>query len=63
MSPNLPLQQALVWPKFNGTSEPYMYFQNPFQVQMDYLKDDCDFFDQLRDTSFYEYERYLLTSS
>ena len=63
MSPNLPLQQALVWPKFNGTSEPYMYFQNPVQVQMDYLKDDCDFFDQLHDTSFYEHERYLLVSS
>lgn len=58
------MQQAVVWPKFNGTSEPYMYFQSPVQVEMDYLKDDCDFFDRLRnDTSFYERERDLLSPS
>lgn len=41
-----------------------MYFQSPVQVEMDYLKDDCDFFDRLRNnTSFYERERDLLSPS
>lgn len=47
MDPNLPVGQSVVWPKLSNVSEPYIYLQNPVQIKMDYLKDDCDFFDHL----------------
>jgi hypothetical protein len=47
MDPNRPVTQAVFWPKMTNTTEPYIYFQNPVQIKMDYLKDDCDFFDHL----------------
>jgi carboxylesterase type B len=51
MNPNQPIKQAVSWPKMTDSSEPFIYLQNPVQVQMDYLKDDCDFLDRLRLTS------------
>ncbi|CAF0973312.1 unnamed protein product [Rotaria sordida] len=45
--PNQPVTPSLSWPKTSIGSEQYMYFQNPLQVEENYLKDDCDFFDKI----------------
>jgi carboxylesterase type B len=45
--PNEPLRVATPWPRVTSGSEKYMYFQNPLQVQENYLKEDCDFWDDI----------------
>ncbi|CAF4190074.1 unnamed protein product [Rotaria sp. Silwood2] len=45
--PNQPVQVSLRWPKFIRGFEQYLYFQDPLQIQEDYLKDDCDFWDTI----------------
>lgn len=45
--PNQPVTPSLSWPKASSNHEPYMFFQNPLQVDENYLKDDCDFFDTI----------------
>ncbi|CAF1420460.1 unnamed protein product [Adineta ricciae] len=46
-NPNEPSSVPLSWPKFASGNETYMYIQNPFQVEENYLKDDCDLWDQI----------------
>ncbi|CAF3229108.1 unnamed protein product [Rotaria socialis] len=46
-NPNEPLRIPIAWPTVNSTDEKYLYFQDPLQVQQNYLKDDCDFWDQI----------------
>ncbi|CAF0855766.1 unnamed protein product [Rotaria sordida] len=43
---NQPVSQSIVWSKMN-IDEPYLYFQDPLDVRNTYLKDDCDFWDQI----------------
>lgn len=45
--PNQPVTQPIVWQRASDPDEPYIYFQNPIQNGNNYLKDDCDFFDQI----------------
>ncbi|CAF1318651.1 unnamed protein product, partial [Rotaria magnacalcarata] len=45
--PNQPVQIPLVWPKVTNQSEQYLYFQDPLQIKENYLKDDCDFWDEI----------------
>ncbi len=44
--PNQPVSWPIVWPKAN-TNETYLYFQDPLDIRKAYLKDDCDFWDQI----------------
>ncbi|CAF3324780.1 unnamed protein product [Rotaria socialis] len=44
---NQPVQIPLVWPKVTNQSEQYLYFQDPLQIKENYLKDDCDFWDEI----------------
>ncbi|CAF3607934.1 unnamed protein product [Rotaria sp. Silwood1] len=46
-NPNEPLNVPILWPIGNNSNEKYMYFQDPLQVKENYLKDDCDFWDQI----------------
>ncbi len=45
--PNEPLRISTSWPKVTTGNETYMYFQDPLQVQENYLKSDCDFWDDI----------------
>jgi carboxylesterase type B len=45
--PNEPLRVATPWPRVTTGNETYMYFQDPLQVQENYLKSDCDFWDSI----------------
>ncbi|CAF1450255.1 unnamed protein product [Rotaria sp. Silwood1] len=45
--PNEPVRVSTPWPRVTTGNEKYMYFQNPLQVQENYLKDDCDFWDKI----------------
>jgi carboxylesterase type B len=45
--PNQPLHVPIQWPKVKSDNETYMYFQNPLEVRENYLRDDCDFWDQI----------------
>jgi len=46
-NPNQPVIPSLLWPQTSKESEKYIYFQNSLQIEQDYLKDDCDFFDKI----------------
>ena len=46
-NPNAPLTVVLPWQQTNRTDEVYLYFQDPLELRRDYLKDDCDFWDQI----------------
>ena len=47
-NPNEPFNVSLSWPKMNSTTnEPYMFLQDPLQIEENYLKSDCDFWDQI----------------
>lgn len=46
-NPNEPLQVPLLWPTVNSTNEQYLFFQDPLQIQGNYLKEDCDFWDTI----------------
>ena len=45
--PDTPLRVPLPWPRMTNSSEQYMDLQDPLQVRVDYLKDDCDFWDRI----------------
>lgn len=45
--PNQPLPVALSWPKANTVNEPYLHIKDPLDVQENYLKSDCDFWDTI----------------
>jgi carboxylesterase type B len=45
--PNEPLHAPISWPKVTNGNETYMYFQDPLEIRENYLKDDCDFWDQI----------------
>ena len=44
-NPNEPLNVTLTWTKM--TNETYMDIEDPLQIGHDYLKDDCDFWDEI----------------
>jgi hypothetical protein len=44
LNPSQPMTSSLLWPSTSKNNEKCMYFQNPLQVEQDYLKEDCDFF-------------------
>jgi carboxylesterase type B len=44
---NEPLRVTTPWPKVTTGNETYLYFQDPLQVQENYLKSDCDFWDDI----------------
>ena len=44
---NEPLNVTMPWPRMTGTNETYLFFQDPLHVGENYLKDDCDFWDQI----------------
>jgi carboxylesterase type B len=46
-NPNDPSSVPLSWPKFTDGNETYMFIQNPFQLVQNYVKDDCDLWDQI----------------
>jgi carboxylesterase type B len=54
LNPNQPVVPSLLWPATLKDSEKYIFFQNPLQVEQDYLKEDCNFFDQIG----YKYHYY-----
>lgn len=45
--PNQPLQVPLTWPRQAVETEAYMTIQDPLQTGQNYLKDDCDFWDEI----------------
>ena len=45
--PNEPIRTSTPWPKVTTGNETYLYFIDPVQVEENYLKDDCDFWDQI----------------
>ena len=45
--PNQPVKGSVQWPKTMMGNEKYLFFQDPLLIGEDYLKDDCDFFDQI----------------
>lgn len=45
--PNQPLSVSLPWPKANTMNEPYLHIKDPLDVQENYLKSDCDFWDTI----------------
>lgn len=45
--PNEPARVPVPWPRFSSGNEPYLYFQDPLQVNQSYLKADCDFWDEI----------------
>ncbi len=46
-NPNQPSNVPISWPKTTNANEEYMYFQDPLEIRENYLKDDCDFWDQI----------------
>ncbi|UJR18219.1 hypothetical protein I4U23_005119 [Adineta vaga] len=46
-NPNDPSSVPLSWTKFTSGNETYLYIQNPFQLGENYVKDDCDLWDQI----------------
>lgn len=44
---NEPARVPTQWPRFSSGNEPYLYFQDPLQVNQNYLKADCDFWDEI----------------
>ena len=46
-NPNDPSSVSLSWSKFTDGNETYLFIQNPFQLGQNYVKDDCDFWDQM----------------
>lgn len=46
-NPNQPVSTTVQWPKPTMGDEKYMYFQDPLQVESDYIKNDCDFWDTI----------------
>ncbi len=46
-NPNDPSSVPLSWLKFTDGNETYMFIQNPFQLGQNYVKDDCDLWDQI----------------
>ncbi|CAF0852745.1 unnamed protein product [Rotaria sordida] len=45
--PNEPLRVPLSWPRVTSENEKYMYIQDPLQIGENYLKSDCDFWDEI----------------
>ena len=45
--PEEPLRVPVPWPRLTNISEQYMDFRDPLQVRVDYLKDECDFWDRI----------------
>lgn len=45
--PNAPFDVPASWPKMKGINETYMLIEQPFHVEMNYLKNDCDFWDEI----------------
>jgi carboxylesterase type B len=45
--PNEPLRVTTPWPRVTSGNEKYMYFQDPLQVQENYMKEACDFWDEI----------------
>ncbi|CAF1538202.1 unnamed protein product [Adineta ricciae] len=46
-NPNDPSSVPLAWPKYTDGNETYLFIENPFQLGNSYVKDDCDFWDQI----------------
>jgi para-nitrobenzyl esterase len=46
-NPNEPLRVALSWPKMTTANETYMLIQDPLKTGEGYLKNDCDFWDEI----------------
>ncbi|CAF1416020.1 unnamed protein product [Rotaria sordida] len=45
--PNKPEIVRVEWPRTIIGNEKYIYFQNPIQIEANYMKDDCDFWDTI----------------
>ena len=45
--PNEPLRVVTPWPRVTSGNEKYIYFQDPLKVQENYLKEECDFWDDI----------------
>lgn len=41
------VQDLLNWPQYDKAKKPYMRFMSPDVVDLDYLRDDCNFFDSI----------------
>lgn len=46
-NPNGPLSVAVPWEQMNRTNDVYLYLQDPVESRRNYLKEDCDFWDQI----------------
>ena len=47
-NPNEPYEVSLSWPKMIvGSNETYIYIDDPLQIEENYLKNNCDFWDQI----------------
>ena len=44
--PNRPIQLPVRWPSMSS-NDSYLFFQDPLNVRMNYLKEDCDFWDSI----------------
>ncbi len=51
--PNEPLRVPLSWPRVTAGNETYMYIQDPLQIEENYLKNDCDFWDEIGYKTFF----------
>ena len=52
-NPNQPTVPTVGWPQMS-TNETYLYFQDPLDIRTQYIKDECDFWDQIGyKTDFY----------
>ena len=45
--PNEPVRVPIPWSCMTTGNETYMYFQDPLQIGQNYLKSDCDFWDDI----------------
>lgn len=47
-TPNQPSTTSLEWPKFSkANNESFVFIQDPLSIDSNYLKDDCDFWDEI----------------
>lgn len=51
--PNKPVTVSLQWLSMTHDNETYMYFQDPLQSDHNYLKSDCDFWDNIGYKSYF----------
>ncbi|CAF1334925.1 unnamed protein product [Adineta steineri] len=45
--PNDPLKVPVSWPRVTSGNETYIYIQDPIQIGTNYLKSDCDIWDEI----------------